>query len=77
MPDAILCKVGWIYVNNKYCDLSSLGFLISVSIASSMMQITIVQTSNIIDLILKLIHFISLTFVKYCVLNFASRIHPM
>ncbi len=53
-----ICKLiygefGQIYVNNNYCDISSLGFHISVSIASNDKQIKFLQTSKIIDLIFK------------------------
>ncbi len=37
---AILWKFGQIYVSNIYCDASSLGFNISVTIANNMIQIT-------------------------------------
>ncbi len=45
----ILWKIGQIYVNNNYCDVSSLGFHISIIIV-----ITFSQTSKIVDLIFKL-----------------------
>ncbi len=51
----ILWKYGQIYVSNIYCDASSLGFHISVTMANNMMQITFLQTSMIVDWIFKLI----------------------
>ncbi len=38
-----------IYVSNNYCDVSSLGFHISVIIASNKKQIIFLQTSTIVD----------------------------
>ncbi len=36
----ILWKIGQVYVGNKYCDVSSLGFHISVIVAINKKQIT-------------------------------------
>ncbi len=52
---AILWKSRQIYVSNIYCDAFSLGFHIPFTIANNMMQITILQTLTIVDLIFKLI----------------------
>ncbi len=53
--EAILWKSGQIYVSNINCDAFYLGFHISVTIANNMMQIRFLQTSTIVDLILKLL----------------------
>ncbi len=46
---------GQIYASNNYCNVFSFGFHISVIIASNMMQIKFVQTSQIVNLIFKFI----------------------